>query len=52
MSASITMEVATIIVITSMEVTHVPAKMDTISAVMDTLVKVWLAIRIKQRSCS
>ena len=40
MSASVTMEVATTTVITLMEITHVHAKMDTTSTVMDTLVKV------------
>ena len=52
MNASITMEVAITTVITLMEVTHAPAKMDTTSTVMDTLVKVWLVIRIIQRSCT
>ena len=40
MSALTTMEVATTLAITLMEVTHVPAKMDTCSLEMDTHVKV------------
>ena len=52
MSASPTMEVAITIAITLMEVTHVSAIMATNLTVMDTLVKVRLAIRIKQRSCT
>ena len=40
MSVSVTMEVATTIVITQMDVTHVPVMMATSSLVMDTPVKV------------
>ena len=40
MSASTTMEVATTLAMTLMEVTHVPAVMDTNSTVMDKHVKV------------
>ena len=40
MSASTTMEVATILAMTWMEITHVPAVMDTCLIVMDKHVKV------------
>ena len=40
MSVSVTMEAATITVMTQMEVTHVPAMMAISLAVMDTHVKV------------
>ena len=45
MSASTTMEDATTVAITQLEVTHVPAIMATTLAVMDTLVKVGVTTR-------